>query len=87
MHYSYTSMHCESLPYVPMDISGLSSILNQTSLPLGEEKEKFNFHNTHVDAQLLRIISLTFTGYNFHLQKVSLWQQLTTCTWKTAFSS
>lgn len=33
-----------------MDISGLSSILNQTSRPLGKEKEKLNFRNTNMDA-------------------------------------
>lgn len=40
-----------SLPYVPMDISGLSSILNQTSLPLGRRKRNSIFI-THLDAQL-----------------------------------
>lgn len=87
MHYSYTSTHCEPLPYVPMDTSGLSSILNQTCLPLGKEKEKLNSHNTNVDVQLFRIISLTFTGYNFHLQKVSLQERLTMSMRKTVFSS
>lgn len=68
MHYSYTRMHCESLPYVPMDISGLSSILNQTSLPLGKEKEKFNFHNkpgcTVIQNHLLNLyrVQLPSTG-------------------------
>lgn len=39
MYCSYTSRHCDPLPYVPTDISGLSSTSNQTSLPLGKEKE------------------------------------------------
>lgn len=39
MYCSYTSRHRDPLPYVPTDIFGLSSISNQTSLPLGKEKE------------------------------------------------
>lgn len=70
-----------------MDTSGLSSTSNQTCLPLGKEKEKFNFCNTNMDAELFTITSLTFGGYSFHLEKVPLWGQLAMSAWKATFSS
>lgn len=70
-----------------MDISGLSSRSNQTCLPLGKEKEKFNFHNTNVDAELFTITALTFRGYSFHLEKVPLRGQMAMSAWKAAFCS
>lgn len=63
MHYNYTSPHRGSLPDVPMDTSGLSSILNQTSLPLGKEKNYF-FVTKLWTQLLLSIISLNFTEHN-----------------------
>lgn len=83
-HHSSTN---HTLLYAPMDTSGLSSTSNQTCLPLGKEKEKFNFSNTNVDAELFTITSLTFRGHSLHLEKVPLRGQMAMSAWKAAVSS
>lgn len=85
MHYNYTSPHCGSLPDVPMDTSGLSSILNQTSLPFGKEENYF-FHYTAVDTVTAQYHFINLHRAQlptFHLQKASLWKQLTMNAQKT----
>lgn len=56
----------------------LGSLPHQIKLLcLWGRRKKFKLHNTNVDAQLFRTVSLTFTGHNFYLQKVSPREQVT----------